>query len=135
MSTPEARIAYVTVRQVVDAVLTGSGPLRARLQTAEESFRALDPETQLATGLERNLYHRIASSLVGGGAEGNEDSEDEGSPNALAASIAMLDADVAASIARDMLRLYELTANAPDKSLTWPAQRWPEDQREERPAD
>jgi hypothetical protein len=131
MPAPEARIAYVTMRRAVDALVTGSEPIRARLQIAEESFRTLDPETQLATGLERNLYHRIASSLVSGGTE-DEDTDDEYSPDAVAASIATLDADIAVLISRDMLRLYELTASPPDESLVWPSQRWPDDRREER---
>lgn len=126
MSAPEARIAYITMRRTVDALLTGSEPIRARLLIAEESFRTLDPETQLATGLERNLYHRIASSLVSGGAE-DDDTDDEYSPEAVAASIATLNADIAVLIARDMLRLYELTASPPDESLVWPSQRWPAD--------
>lgn len=70
------------MRQAVDALVTGSEPIRARLRIAEESFRTLDPETQLVGGLERNLYHRIASSLVSGGTEDEgEDTDDENSPD------------------------------------------------------
>lgn len=127
MSAPEARIAYITMRRTVDALVTGSEPIRARLQIAEESFRTLDPGTQLATELERNLYHRIASSLVGAGAEDDDTDDDEYSPEAVSASIATLDADIAVLIARDMLRLYELTASPPDESLVWPSQRWSDD--------
>jgi hypothetical protein len=42
-------------------------------------------------------------------------------------SIAMLDARIAILIARDMLRLYELTAAPPDPSLRWPPARWSND--------
>jgi hypothetical protein len=41
----------------------------------------------------------------------------------------MLDDDIAALIARDMLRLYELTAAPSDESRRWPQERWPHDQR------
>lgn len=86
MSAPEARIAYITMRRTVDALVTGSEPIRARLQIAEESFRTLDPGTQLATELERNLYHRIASSLVSAGAEDDDTDDDEYSPEAISES-------------------------------------------------
>jgi hypothetical protein len=98
VAAPETRIAYITMGQAVDALVTGSEPIRARLRIAEESFRTLDPNTQLATKLERDLYHRIASSLVSGGAEDedfDDDMDDEYSPDAVAASIATLDADIA----------------------------------------
>jgi hypothetical protein len=58
MSAPEARIAYITMRRTVDVLVTGSEPIRACLQIAEESFRTLDPETQLATELERSIRQR-----------------------------------------------------------------------------
>jgi hypothetical protein len=130
VSAPEARTAYITMRGAVDALITASEPILARLQTAEESFRTLDPQTELATELERNLYNRIASSLVSGGPEDENDETRKYSPEAIAESIAMLDDDIAVLIARDMLRLFELTAIPPDTSLTWPSQRWPEDRRE-----
>jgi hypothetical protein len=98
----------------------------------ESSFGALDPEAELTTELERNLYHRIASSLVSGGPEDDGDEDEEYSPEAVAESIAVLEDDIALLIARDMLRLYELTASTPDESLRWPQQRWPDDRREER---
>lgn len=101
-----------------------------RLRAAEESFRGVDPETDLDTDLERNLWHRIASSLVSGGAD-EDDEDDDGSPEAVAVSIDALDDDIAVLIARDMLRLYELTASRPDASLRWPSQRWPDDEREQ----
>jgi hypothetical protein len=128
VSAPEARTAYITMRRAVDALITGSEAIRARLQTAQESFQGLDPEAELVTELERNLYHRIVSSLVSGG-PANEDDQDEYSQEAVAESITTLDADVAVLVARDMLRLYELTASPPDESLRWPQQRWPDDRR------
>ncbi len=116
------------MRRAVDALATGSEAIRVRLLAAEESFRDVDPETDLVTELERNLWHRIASSLVSGGAD---DDDDDGSPEAVAVSISALDEDIAVLIARDMLRLYELTAGGPDDSLRWPSQRWPNDEREQ----
>jgi hypothetical protein len=130
VSAPEARTAYVKMRRAVDALITGSKPIRARLQMAEESFGALDPEAELTTELERNLYHRIASSLVSGGPEDEGEEDAEHSPEAVAESIAMLDDVIALLVARDMLRLYELTASPPDGSLRWPQECWPDDRRE-----
>jgi hypothetical protein len=117
------------MRRAIDALVTGSEPIRVRLRAAEESFRDVDPETDLDTELERNLWHRIASSLVSGGAD--DDENDDCSPEAVAVSISALDDDIAVLIARDMLRLYELTASRPDDSLRWPSQRWPDDEREQ----
>jgi hypothetical protein len=117
------------MRRAVDALLIGSEPICVRLRAAEESFRDVDPETDLDTELERNLWHRIASSLVSGGADDDEE-DDDGSPEAVAVSIDALDDEIAVLIARDMLRLYELTASRPDDSLRWPSQRWPDDERE-----
>jgi hypothetical protein len=117
------------MRRAVDALITGSEPIRVRLQAAEESFRDVDRERDLATELERNLWHRIASSLVSGGPEDAEESDDY-SPEAVSASIAMLDEDIAVLVARDMLRLYELTATSPEDSERWPSDRWPGDDRE-----
>ena len=120
------------MRRAIDALITGSEPLRVRLRSAEESFRDVNPESDLATELERNLWHRIASNLVSGGAE-NDDENDNYSPEAVAVSIGMLDDDIAVLVARDMLRLYELIATCPDDSLPWPLQRWPDDEREQAP--
>jgi hypothetical protein len=127
--SPESRPAYARMRRAVDALITGSEPIRVRLRSAEESFRDVDPESDLATELERNLWHRIASNLVSGGAE-NDDENDNYSPEAVAVSIGMLDDDIAVLVARDMLRLYELLAACPEDSLRWPSQRWPDDERE-----
>jgi hypothetical protein len=117
------------MRRAIDALITGAGPIRPRVRSAEESFRDVDPESDLATELERSLWHRIASSLVSGGPE-SDDENDSYSPEAVVASIGALDDDIAVLVARDMLRLYELTASSPDHSLRWPSQRWPDDERE-----
>lgn len=118
------------MRRAVDALITGSEPLRVRLQLADPIFGALDPQTELVTTLERTIHGRIASSLVSGGPEDDdENDDDEYSPTAVEESIAMLDDDIAVLIARDMLRLYELTAGPPDESRRWPRERWPDDQR------
>jgi hypothetical protein len=71
--SPESRPAYARMRRAVDALITGSEPIRVRLRSAEESFRDVDPESDLATELERNLWHRIASNLVSGGAENDDE--------------------------------------------------------------
>jgi hypothetical protein len=127
---PEARPAYITMRRAVDVLITGSEPLRVRLQLADRIFGVLDPQTELATTLERCIYGRIASSLVSGGPdEDDEDDDEDCSREALDESIAMLDDDIAVLIARDMLRLYELTAGPPDEPRRWPQERWPDDQR------
>jgi hypothetical protein len=131
VSAPEARTAYIKMRQSVDALITGSEPIRARLQMAEESFVTLE-QAELATELEQLLYHRIASSLVSGGPEDEADDDEDASPEAVAESIALLDDNIALLIARDMLRLYELTASPPDESLRWTGERWPDDPREAR---
>ncbi len=81
----------------------------------------------LVTELERNLWHRIGSSLVSGGPE---DDDDDCSPEAVALSIETLNDEVAVLVARDMLRLYELAANPPEVSHRWPPERWPADERE-----
>lgn len=86
MPSPESRPAYARMRLAVDALITGSEPIRLRLQSAEESFRNIDPESDLATELERNLWHRIASSLVSANAEDDDESDDD-SPEAVAVSI------------------------------------------------
>lgn len=119
------------MRRAVDALVTGSEPIRVRLRAAEESFRDVDPETDLDTELERNLWNRIASSLVSAGADDDDDEDDDYSREAVAVSIDALDDDIAVLIARDMLRLYELTASSPDDSLCWLSQRWPDDEREQ----
>lgn len=128
---PEERPAYLTMRRAADVLITGSEPLRVRLQLADRILETLDPQTELLTKLERCLYGRIASSLVSGGPEDDddEDDEEESSREALDESIAMLDDDIAVLIARDVLRLYELTAGPPDESRDWPQERWPDDQR------
>jgi len=127
---PEERPAYLTMRRAVDALITGSEPLRIRLQLADRIFETLDPQTELVTALERCIHGRIASSLVSGGPdEENKDDDEECSREALDDSIAALDDDIAVLIARDMLRLYELTAAPPDESRRWPQERWPHDQR------
>ena len=74
------------MRRADDVLITGSEPLRIRLQLADRIFRALDPQTELATTLERTIYGRIASSLVSGGPD--EDEDEDCSREALDESIA-----------------------------------------------
>jgi hypothetical protein len=125
----QACTAYPKLRDAIDALITGSEPIRLRRQKAEESFVTLDPDTELFTELERNLYQRGASSLVSGGPDEEDEDDAEYSREAVAESIAMLDDNIALLIARDMLRLYELAAGPPDRTPRWPSQRWPDDDR------
>ena len=120
------------MRRAVDPLIVGSEPIRARLLVAEEGFRDVDRERDLVTELEKTLWDRIASSLVSGGPEDDDDESGECSTAAVARSIESLDDDIASLIARDMLRLYELTASAPE-AFSWPQQRWPSDERESHP--
>ncbi|HXB66432.1 MAG TPA: hypothetical protein VNV42_16325 [Solirubrobacteraceae bacterium] len=93
--------AFEHMRLAVEALATGSGPVRARLQAAEPHFGVVH-ESQMRTPAEERLRMRIGAGLVEGGDEnGNSD---------VAESIALLDETRAVEIAGDMLRLYELIA-------------------------
>ena len=98
------------MKLAIAMLCTSPGPIRARLQAAEQHFGRVR-NTAPSGSAEWNLYHRIASSLVEGG---NED-------GTVAESIAALDETRAADIACDMLRLFELIAGIADED----AQRWP----------
>ena len=89
------------MRLAVEALVTGAGPIRARLQMAEPHFGVVH-ENKMRTRAEEHLRLRIGSGLVEGG-DGGDDTD-------VAESIAQLDETRATVIAGDMLRLYELFA-------------------------
>jgi hypothetical protein len=89
----------------VEALVTTEAPLRDRLVAAEVHFGKLDPDRDLDGQTELSLYLSVASTLVSGG----EDEQDEYSALAVRESIAELDDATAAGAAMNMLRLYEVT--------------------------
>jgi hypothetical protein len=117
----DERSAHKKMRRAVDALVASPEPIHVRLQAAEKHFGQLRRESELPAPAEQDLYHRIASNLVSGGDEEEEDYDEE---TAVAESIAALDEDLAVTIARDMLRLYELVADPPDLEARWPPE-WP----------
>jgi hypothetical protein len=114
------------MRRAVDALAAGPGSLSARVAAAEKPFGELDPDSELPSGGEQALYHRIASTIVSGGDEDDDYEEDESYDEAaaIAESIAALDEQRLLLIARDMLRLYELLGSPPDLTARWPPD-WP----------
>jgi hypothetical protein len=93
--------AFEHMRRAIEALTSGLGPIRARLQAAEPHFGAA-LENKMRTPAEQHLSLRIGAGLVEGGDEGDETN--------VAESIALLDDARAVEIAGDMLRLYELVA-------------------------
>lgn len=91
--------AFEHMRLAIEALATGRGPIRTRLQAAEPHF-GLACENEMRTPAERRLGLRVGAGLVEGGDEGDETS--------VAESIALLDDARAVEITGDMLRLYEL---------------------------
>jgi hypothetical protein len=91
----------------VEALATGAGTIRARLQAAAPHFgRAFDCEMQ--TRAEQHLRLRIGAGLVEGGDEATDDAD--ATDAEIVESIALLDEERAIELAGDMLRLYELVA-------------------------
>ena len=97
-----------TMRLVVGDLCASPKPIHARLQAAEQHFSHVN-NVWPSDSAEWNLFHRIASSLVAGGAESDT----------VAESIAALDEAQAVSIARDMLHLFELLAGIPENDARW----------------
>jgi hypothetical protein len=123
----DERRAREKMRRAVDALVTSQESLRVRVAAAEKPFGELDPDSELPSGGEQVLYHRIASTIVSGGDEADDDDcEDENYDEAaaIAESIAALDEERLVLIARDMLRLYELVGSPPDLTARWPPD-WP----------
>jgi hypothetical protein len=124
--TYDERPAREKMRRAVDALVANPDPLPARIAAAEKPFRELDPGSDLPSGAEQALYHRIASTIVSGGDDHDDHEEDENYDEAaaIAESIAALDEERLIMIACDMLRLYELVGNPPDITARWPPD-WP----------
>jgi hypothetical protein len=95
------------MRLAVEALTTGRGAIRARLQAAAPHFGQAF-ECEMRTRAEKHLRLRIGAGLVEGGDEAPDDAE--ASDTEVAESIALLDEARAVEIAGDMLRLYELVA-------------------------
>jgi hypothetical protein len=95
------------MRRAVEALATGPGPIRTRLQAAEPHFGQAF-ECEMRTPAERHLKLRIGARLVEGGDEAPDNGETSNA--GVAESIALLDEGQAVEIASDMVRLYELVA-------------------------
>jgi hypothetical protein len=93
----ERHPAAEQLRGAVEALVTGSGPIRARLQSAERHIREV-ASADMRSPAERHLDLRIGAGLVEAG-DDDADIED---------AIARLDESQATAIAKDILRLYEL---------------------------
>lgn len=102
--------AFEHMRLAVEALATGPGPIRGRLQAAEPHF-GVAFQSEMQTPAEEHLRLRIGAALVEGGDEDDQaDDEDVASDAEVAESIALLDEARVIEIAGDMLRLYELIA-------------------------
>lgn len=102
--------AFEHMRLAVEALATGPGPVRDRLQAAEPHFRVVH-SSEMRTPAEVRLTMRIGSGLVEGGEEDESaDVETEATDAEIAESIALLDESRAVEIAADMFRLYEILA-------------------------
>lgn len=104
--------AFEHMRLAVEALATGPGPIRARLQAAEPHF-GVAFQSEMRTPAEKHLRLRIGAALVEGGDEDEDDEaddEDDASDAEVAESIALLDESRAVEIAADMFRLYEILA-------------------------
>lgn len=121
----EERPAREKMHRAVDALVANPDPLRGRIAAAEKHFRELSPDSDLPSGAEQVLYHRIASTIVSGGEDENTCEEDGhyDEAAAIAESIAALDDEQLVMITRDMLRLYELVGSPPDLAARWPPDR------------
>jgi hypothetical protein len=94
----------------IEALATGPGQVRTRLQAAEPHFGVVF-ESEIRTPAEKHLRLRIGAGLVEGrDGDDTSDVEADASDAEVAASIALLDEARAVEIAGDMLRLYELLA-------------------------
>src|SRR5436190_19403416 len=92
-------IALDNLRHAVEVLVTGSGPIRARLQDAEPHFGRADEAGSFPSKPEQNLRLRVGAGLVSAG------EDDDGLT--VAESISLLDEAFACSLAGDILRLYE----------------------------
>jgi hypothetical protein len=102
--------AFEQMRLAVEALVTGSGPVRARLQATVPHYGVVH-QSEMRTPAEIRLNLRIGSGLVEGGEEDESSDVDvEASDAEVAEAIALLDESRAVEIAGDMLRMYELLA-------------------------
>ena len=100
--------AFEHMRLAIEALVTGPGPVRARLQAAVPYYGVVH-QSEMKTPAQVRLNLRIGSGLVEGGEEdASSDVDVEASDADVAESIALLDEARAIEIAGDMLRLYEL---------------------------
>lgn len=99
-----AHPAFDEMRLAIEALVSGQGSIRTRLQAAVPHFGIVH-RSEMRTDAEDRLRMRIGSGLVeGGDDEGEEDETD------VAESIGLLDESRAVEIASDMFVLYELLA-------------------------
>lgn len=110
--------AYEPMRRAVEVLGTHPGPIQVRLQAAERYFAQTRDNAQPGSA-ESNLYHRIGSSLVEGGADREEQADRYDERTAVADSIAALDESRAIEIAQDMLHFFELIAGIADSKASW----------------
>jgi hypothetical protein len=96
------------LRQAVEALVAGAGPIQRRLVLAERHFVQVEPG-ELRSKLEHGLFMRIASGLVSTADEGLEPDE-----QSIEECVLTLDDSRATAIALDIMGLYELAASVPD---------------------
>ncbi len=118
-------IRHEKLRQAVEALATGPGPIQPRLQAAESFFHEVD-DRELRTDPERHLNLRIGAHLVGAAPDSDEnpDEEAEADPATRARWTAALSDAQAAEIACDLFKLYELVAGLRDPDREWPNKRF-----------
>jgi hypothetical protein len=98
--------SYINMRLAMEALCTGSEPIRPRLLAADRHLSKVNP-ADLRSKAEWVFYHRIVSGLVEGGDEADEDADED----VIAQSLAELDDIRVVAIACDILHLYELVAD------------------------
>jgi hypothetical protein len=99
------------MRRAVEALATGAGPVRDRLQEAEAHFGRAFERGEWRGRAEDAMRLKIGAELVEGGDENST----------IAESIASLDEPRAVEIAHDMFRLFELVAGLRGEDYGWPA--------------
>jgi hypothetical protein len=110
------QVVVENMRRAVEALATGRGPIRERLQTAEPHFGRAFERGAWPNPAEQRLRLRIGAGL----AEGQGGAEDDGL--SVGESIAVLDEAHAAQIAADMLLLYEIVVGLREDD-GWPSAR------------
>jgi hypothetical protein len=95
------------LRQAVEALVAGAGPIQRRLVLAERHFVRVEPG-ELRSKLEHGLFLRIGSGLVSTADESQEPDE-----QSIEECVLTLDDSRATAIALDMMWLYELALDVP----------------------